>query len=85
MDETFDENENDEIKTVKILVKHVKNNVMKRARNGVIEKDEKVVRDTGMETGFRRNEMPNFVFKTTFENMKNLVVTKVDFDKTFIK
>ncbi len=85
MDETFDENENDEIKTVKILVKHVKNNVMKRARNGVIEKDEKVVRDTGMETGFRRNEMPNFVFKMTFENMKNLVVTKVDFDKTFIK
>ena len=52
---------------------------MKRARNGVIEKDEKVVRDTGMETGFRRNEMPNFVFKTTFENMKNLVVTKSRF------
>ncbi len=85
MDETFDENENDEIRNGQDFVKYVKNDVMKRARNGVIEKDEKVVRDTGMETGFRRNEMPNFVFKTTFENMKNLVVTKVDFDKTFIK
>ncbi len=79
MDETFDENENDEIKTVKILVKHVKNDVMKRTRNRVTEKGEKVVREGGMETRFRRNEMPNFVFKTTFENMKNLVVTKSRF------
>ena len=67
------------LETVKILVKHVKNDVMKRARNGVIEKDEKVVREGGMQTRFRRDEMPNFVFKTTFENMKNLVVTKSRF------
>ena len=67
------------LETVKILVKHVKNDVMKRTRNRVVEKGEKVVREGGMQTRFRRNEMPNFVFKTTFENMKNLVVTKSRF------